>query len=182
MNINPKAIINRRKRDSYKELDLQLTKYQLFDTMVLGPHNELNEHIYAAVERFAERDDTGKELTINIYTEKTPSVIREKFEELFWEHYEDEIRIDGKYLNQHYFLAGILAIVSFFCILIWIYLFRGSQANPFLVALANIGVFCLWETQTVGIEVIRMRSRYRMLHRIRDAHIHFYEIKRESNA
>ena len=109
----------KKERSKNSELVLKLKKDELFDPMVLLPHNEINAAVNEAVERFAESQDAGEDMLITIFINGTRSLVQDKLRESFIEHYEDEYRRLGRHIRSYLVKVLVLVLISGPAIFAW---------------------------------------------------------------
>ncbi|MBR1478564.1 MAG: hypothetical protein IJ608_11480 [Lachnospiraceae bacterium] len=168
------------KNETVVTLELNVPKDEMFDKLVIAPHNELNSSIYDAVDNFAERHRSKGKMKICIHTDCTSEVLQEKFRELFKEHYTDEYAKISEVVRRKNLRTVGLMFISIISMIIWISIFKGSESNLFLVVLGNIGIFSLWDllnTQLVKINEIQAQIYIKW---IWNSEIEFFAKNRQS--
>ena len=157
------------------ELVLKVPKSEMFDPIVVAPHNELNQDLYNAVRRYVDKymDD---ELSITIYTD-TSAPIEEKFREIFKEHYEDEFKAVKRRLRRNYLRIVLLTALSVTILTMWMFMERKFANNVALVMLGNFGAYYVWEIGNTNFDMIQNRGDYQKLRQIMSAKIEFMKLK-----
>lgn len=161
------------KRKKAMKLTLKIRGDEMFDPMVIAPHNEINERIFAQIDRFTRRGKLSSNLSIAIYTDIALPVIQEKFRELFVEHYEDDLKTARDALRTRYLLIIVFILLSITNIAFWYRLREKVMLNVF----QNIWAFMLWKIGDTFIDGINKWRNYRRIENIKRAEIHFYRIK-----
>ena len=163
----------RRREENQKdntELVLKVSRDELFDPMILLPHNEINTRISDTVSRFTQNRKMQKPLNLTIITpEPVGEAIQEKFIEAFVEHYEDERIVAIRYVHLQILRLIIWGLISIVGFAVW------SKLTGELIQriLSNVWAFTFWQIGYTFIDGIQNVRTYRRMVKIRDAHIEF---------
>ena len=155
------------------KLTLKIRSDEMFDPMIIAPHNEINDSVFAHIDRFTQRTKLGSSLSIAIYTDNTSPIIQEKFRELFVEHYDDDLKTARNSLNTRYILTFLFILLSAINIAFWNHLRGKVMLNLF----QNIWAFMLWKIGDTFIDGVNKWRNYKRIESIKRAEIHFYRIK-----
>lgn len=162
---------NMAKTKRRKELILKVKKEEFFNPLILAPHNEINDNIYAAIDNYALHLKKGENFNIVIYTNCPKKGVQEKFKELFREHYADECYIKRVRFRHLCKKTLILLAVGTAILFIWI----GFKAYVFRELWATLWAFNLWEASHTAIEALETFKQHEKISRIKNANIEFTE-------
>lgn len=154
-------------------LTLKVPSGELFDPMIIQPHNEINGKIFSQIDRITRRGYLNTNLTIAIFTDRTSPLIREKFIELFIEHYEDDLRTVRNALNRRYLQIFVFILLSIINIAVW----NQLKGKILLGVLQNIWAFMIWKIGDTFLEGVQKWHNYRRIENLKKAKIKFYQIK-----
>ena len=156
-----------------EELTLRFSKEELFDRHVMLPHAEVNPMVYETVDRFTARYG-GDHLKLTIYSDSISEISQQFFQEAFVSHYEDEYRQVTKTLFQVHARVILLALISIFAYYVGMFLsVRIAETNFVIIAVTNIGIYCLWEMCSTGFKRHDASNERKRVTRARDAEIIF---------
>jgi hypothetical protein len=156
-----------------EELTLRFSKDELFDRHVMLPHVEVNSIVYETVDRFTSRYG-GEHLNLTIYSDSISDISQQFFREAFVSHYEDEFRQVTKSLFQLNARVILLALISIIAYYAGIFLsVKIAQENFVIIAVTNIGIYCLWEIFSTEFKRKDIREERKRIIRAQDANIIF---------
>ena len=152
------------------EVCLKVPADDLFDTMIVAPHTEINGRIYTAIENITQHEIHAGNLKVAVYTDSRSTLIQEKFRELYRDHYHDVLKEARHVVRLRFGLLFLFLLISVINIVLW-----DRLTNDLLVAVGqNIWAFTLWKIGDTFIQAVtewRNLTRFRM---IRNAEIRFY--------
>lgn len=154
-------------------LTLKISAADMFDDMIVAPHNEINDRIFDNIDRFTRRGHFTGDLSIAIYTDSVSPIIQEKFRELFLEHYEDDLKEARAALIMRLMLLFLFIVLSVVNIALWEHL----KGRLLLSVFQNIWAFMLWKIGDTFIDGVQKWRNYRRIELIKQAEIRFYRIK-----
>lgn len=154
------------------DLVLKIKKEDLFDSMVLAPHNEINDKIFQAVENYQQQLKGFETFKLILFTDITSKPLKEKFKELFKEHYEDENKRANKKLRHAAYKTIFLVILSIAILFTWYKLQDIIIRDLF----GTLWAFNLWEASHYFLETMTHLHKKRALSNIKNIEINFVEI------
>ena len=162
---------NMAKKKRNNELVLKVKKEEFFNPLVLAPHSEINECIYAAVDNYSVHLKRSEDFNVVIFTSKTPKSIQEKFKELFHEHYVDECYKKRVRFRQLCKKTAILVGIALIVLLIWV----SFKNSVFRELWSTLWAFNVWEASHTAIEAFEVFKQYDKISHIKNANIEFTE-------
>ena len=164
-------------KKSPSELSLKLDSSMLFDPIILAPHNEINKEICAAAEAYIEKHFPPEGIMINIFIPQINDVVKEKFMELFAEHYTDYIIKTKRYIIRRIIRMFLLVLISLAIIAIAFTGIAGEISSFGFIVVSNIGIFLLWEIGYTFFDNNEAIERLKKYTALANAKIEFIEKK-----
>lgn len=136
------------------ELDLKLEdRGRWFNSLIIGPHLELNPEISSLVDRFLVTQKTVAPMRIVIHgVGDLSEPMRETMRDIFREHYEDEMRRVGRYLEARYIRMIALLCVSVIGLELWVGMDPENTFSSMRMVLSNFAAFSMWQVGSTYLE------------------------------